>query len=99
MDFARSVSLWEWSSEPGRRTRRLAATVVFHFGDDVHTEFAGFSTDARVLVLTIDQGDDEPVAFTSASASRPHDPTRRAAGESVRRLSGASALVATVRLR
>ena len=36
-DFARSASLWEWSEERGRRTRRLASTVVFHYDDDVHT--------------------------------------------------------------
>lgn len=75
-DFARSASLWEWSPERQRRTRRLASTVAFHYGDDVHTEFTGFSTNARVLVLMIDQGDDEPVTVTSARASRPRQQVR-----------------------
>lgn len=70
-DFARSADLWEWSPERGRRTRRLASTVFFHYEDDVHSEFSGFTTDARVLVMRIDQGDDEPVAVRTASASRP----------------------------
>ncbi|HEY5656257.1 MAG TPA: hypothetical protein VIY27_00565 [Myxococcota bacterium] len=76
VDFARSASLWEWSPERQRRTRRLATTVAFHYGDDVHTEFTGFTTNARVLVLTIDQGDDEPVAVTAAVASRPRQQVR-----------------------
>jgi hypothetical protein len=75
-DFARSASLWEWSPERARRTRRLATTVAFHYDDDVHTEFTGFSSDARVLVLMIDQGDDEPVDVTTARASRPRQQVR-----------------------
>jgi hypothetical protein len=75
-DFARSASLWEWSPERGRRTRQLATTVAFHYDDDVHTEFSNFSTDAGVLVLMIDQGDDEPVRVTAARASRPQQQLR-----------------------
>ena len=75
-DYARSASLWEWSEERGRRTRRLASTVVFHYGDDVHTEFTGFSTDVATLVLMIDQGDDEPVPVTAARANRPQQQLR-----------------------
>jgi hypothetical protein len=54
----------------------LASTVAFHYGDDVHTEFSGFTSDARVLVLRIDQGDDEPVTVASAVASRPRQQVR-----------------------
>jgi hypothetical protein len=75
-DFARNASLWEWSQERKRRTRRLATTVAFHYDDDVHTEFTGFSTDARVLVIMVEQGDDEPVAVTAAQASRPRQQVR-----------------------
>jgi hypothetical protein len=75
-DFARSASLWEWSPERGRRTRRLANTVLFHYGTDVATEFSGFATDLPVLVLMIDQGDDEPVRVVAARASRPHQQVR-----------------------
>jgi len=75
-DFARSASLWEWSPERQRRTRQLATTVAFRYEDDVHTEFTGFTTDARVLVLMIDQGDDEPVAVTGARAGRPRQQVR-----------------------
>ena len=75
-DYARSASLWEWSEERGRRTRRLASTVVFHYGDDVHTEFTGFSSDVATLVLMIDQGDDEPVPVSAARAHRPEQQLR-----------------------
>lgn len=75
-DFARSASLWEWSPERQRRTRMLATTVAFHYGDDVHTGFSGFTTDARVLVLMIDQGDDQPVTVSAARASRPRQQVR-----------------------
>jgi hypothetical protein len=75
-DYARSASLWEWSPERGRRTRQLATTVAFHYGDDVHSGFSNFTTDARVLVLRIDQGDDEPVTVTAARASRPRQQVR-----------------------
>ncbi len=75
-DFARSVGLWEWSAERGRRTRQLATGVAFHYDDDVHTEFTDFATDARVLVMMIDQGDDEPVDVTAARASRPQQQVR-----------------------
>jgi hypothetical protein len=75
-DFARSASLWEWSPERGRRTRALTTTVAFHYDDEVHTEFTGFSTDARVLVMRIDQGDDEPVEVVAARASRPKQQVR-----------------------
>jgi hypothetical protein len=75
-DFARSASLWEWSPERGRRTRQLATTVAFRYDDDVHSEFANFVSDARVLVLMIDQGDDEPVHVTAARASRPRQQLR-----------------------
>jgi hypothetical protein len=75
-DFARSASLWEWSPERGRRTRQLATSVAFHYDDDVHTEFTGFTTDARVLVMMIDQGDDTPVEVTAARASRPRQQLR-----------------------
>ncbi|MFQ5417169.1 MAG: hypothetical protein ACE5FL_09010 [Myxococcota bacterium] len=70
------AGLWEWSAERHRRTRQLAANMAFHHDDDVHTEFAGFRTDARVLVLRIDQGDDEPVAVTAAVAERPRQQLR-----------------------
>jgi len=75
-DFARSVGLWEWSPERGRRTRQLATSVAFHYDDDVHSEFTGFTSDARVLVMMIDQGDDEPVEVTAARASRPRQQVR-----------------------
>jgi hypothetical protein len=75
-DFARSVALWEWSPERGRRTRQLATSVAFHYDDDVHTQFTGFTTDARVLVMMIDQGDDEPVEVKAARASRPRQQLR-----------------------
>jgi hypothetical protein len=75
-DFARSASLWEWSTERNRRTRQLASTVAFRYGDDVHSEFSNFTTDARVLVLRIDQGDNEPVSVTAARASRPRQQLR-----------------------
>jgi hypothetical protein len=75
-DFTRPASLWEWSPERNRRTRRLASTVIFQYDDDVHTEFSGFTTDARVLILMIDQGDDEPVPVSSARASRPRQQVR-----------------------
>jgi hypothetical protein len=75
-DFARSASLWEWSSARSRRTRWLANTVAFQYGDDVHSGFTGFTTDARMLVLMIDQGDDEPVRVTAARASRPQQQLR-----------------------
>jgi len=75
-DFARSASLWEWSPERQRRTRMLASTVAFHYDDDVHSEFSGFTTDARVLVLMIDQGDNEPVSVAAARASRPRQQVR-----------------------
>jgi len=75
-DFARSASLWEWDVERDRRTRQLAATVVFRYGDDTHSEFSDFSTDARVLVLRIDQGDDAPITVTSARAGRPRQQVR-----------------------
>jgi hypothetical protein len=90
-DFARPVSLWEWSPERGRRTRKLASTVAFHFTDrestdheradsgragDEHSEFTGFSSDARILILMIDQGDDDPVGVTAARASRPRQHVR-----------------------
>jgi hypothetical protein len=75
-DFARSASLWEWSPERSRRTRRLASTVAFHYDDDVHSEFTGFTSDARVLVLMIDQGDNEPVPVSAARASRPTQQAR-----------------------
>jgi len=75
-DFARSVGLWEWSPERGRRTRQLATGVAFHYDDDIHTRFTGFTTDARVLVMMIDQGDDEPVDVTAARASRPQQQVR-----------------------
>ncbi len=69
--YARSASLWEWSDERQRRTRRLACTVVFRYGEDVHTGFQGFRTDAARLVLMVDQGDDEPIPVAAARASRP----------------------------
>jgi hypothetical protein len=75
-DFARSASLWEWSEERGRRTRQLATTVAFRYGDDAHSEFLSFTTDARVLVLRIDQGDDAPVTVTAARAGRPRQQLR-----------------------
>jgi hypothetical protein len=75
-DFARSASLWEWSPERQRRTRRLASTVAFRYGDDSHSQFDGFTTDARVLALMIDQGDDKPVTVTSVRASRPRQQVR-----------------------
>jgi len=75
-DFARSASLWEWSEERGRRTRQLASTVVFQYGNDVQNAFSGFSTDVPVLVLMIDQGDDEPVTVKAARASRPSQQLR-----------------------
>jgi hypothetical protein len=75
-DFARSASLWEWSPERGRRTRQLANTVAFRYGDDAHTEFTGFTSDARVLVLMLDQGDDAPVPVTRAVAHRPRQQVR-----------------------
>lgn len=75
-DFARPASLWEWSPERGRRTRQLASTVLFRYGADVQTAFGGFSSDAEVLVLMIDQGDDRPVAPRSARASRPQQQLR-----------------------
>lgn len=70
-DFARPASLWEWSGERGRRTRQLSSTVLFHYGNDVQTSFSGFASDAAVLVVRIDQGDDAPVTPASARASRP----------------------------
>ncbi len=75
-DYSRSADLWEWSEERGRRTRRLASTVVFQYGDDVHAEFTGFSTDVATLVLMIDQGDDEPVPVSAARATRPQQQLR-----------------------
>ena len=75
-DFARSASLWEWSPERQRRTRRLATAVAFRYGKDAHTEFSGFATDARVLAMMIDQGDDDPVSVTAARASRPQQQLR-----------------------
>jgi hypothetical protein len=75
-DFARPASLWEWSGERGRRTRQLASTVLFHYGSDVQTSFSGFTSDASVLVVQIDQGDDEPVTPASARASRPRQQLR-----------------------
>jgi hypothetical protein len=75
-DYARSASLWEWSEERGRRTRRLANTVLFRYGEDTHTEFTGFSTDVATLVLMIDQGDDEPVPVSAARANRPQQQLR-----------------------
>jgi hypothetical protein len=76
VDFARPASLWEWSVERGRRTRQLASTVLFHYGSDVQTSFDGFNSDAPVLVLQIDQGDDAPVTPASARASRPRQQLR-----------------------
>jgi hypothetical protein len=75
-DFARSASLWEWSPERQRRLRRLATAVAFRYGKDAHTEFSGFATDARVLAMMIDQGDDEPVSVTAAQARRPKQQLR-----------------------
>jgi hypothetical protein len=75
-DFARSASLWEWSPERERRTRKLASTVTFRYDNDFHSEFTGFTTDARVLVLMLDQGDDAPVAVTAARATRPRQQVR-----------------------
>jgi hypothetical protein len=79
-DYARTASLWEWSPERNRRTRRLATTVLFHYaseaGDDEQTRFSGFATDARELVLRIDQGDDAPVDVSSVRASRPWQQVR-----------------------
>jgi hypothetical protein len=75
-EFARSASLWEWSETRGRRTRRLASTVLFRFGSDAQLEFSDFSTDASVLVLTIDQGDDVPIAPERARAARPRQQLR-----------------------
>jgi hypothetical protein len=83
-DFARSASLWEWSPERGRRTRMLASSVAFHYGDDVHTEFSGFTTDARLLAMRIDQGDDLPVSVAAAVASRPRQQVRFLAPADVR---------------
>jgi hypothetical protein len=70
-DFARSASLWEWNVELGRPTEPLASSVFFHYGQDLKTGFEGFSTDADVLVVMIDQGDDAPVPVKRARASRP----------------------------
>jgi len=75
-DFARSAGLWEWDVERGRRTRQLATTVAFQYGDDAHSEFSDFTTDARILVLRIDQGDDAPVTVRAAKASRPRQQLR-----------------------
>jgi hypothetical protein len=75
-DFARSASLWEWSPERQRRTRRLATAVAFRYGKDAHTKFSGFATDARVLAMMIDQGDDDPVSVTAALARRPQQQLR-----------------------
>jgi hypothetical protein len=50
--------------------------VLFHYGDDEQNGFSGFSTDARVLAVRIDQGDDAPIAVTSARASRPRQQLR-----------------------
>ncbi len=70
-EYARPASLWEWDEARGRRGRRLAHSVLFHYGSDVQTRLSGFSTDADRLVLMIDQGDDAPVEATAAQASRP----------------------------
>lgn len=75
-DFARSASLWEWSTERERRTRRLATAVVFRFGKEQSTAIGGFQTDAPLLALMIDQGDDEPIALDAARASRPRQTLR-----------------------
>jgi hypothetical protein len=75
-DFARSASLWEWSTERGRRTRQLASTVLFRYAYDAHTGFSGVVTDAQVLAARIDQGDDEAVRVVAARASRPRQQLR-----------------------
>jgi len=75
-DFARSAALFEWDATRGRRTRQLATTMLFRFGDDAHTELSNFSTDSQVLALRIDQGDDAPVTVRSAVAKRPRQQLR-----------------------
>ncbi len=50
--------------------------MVFRYGKDAETDFEGFSTDADVLVVMIDQGDDVPVPLTRAWASRPSQQVR-----------------------
>jgi len=75
-EFARSAALFEWDEARGRRTRQLATAVLFRFGDDSQTGLAGFSTNARILALRIDQGDDAPVTVRSAVAKRPRQQLR-----------------------
>jgi hypothetical protein len=82
-EYARPASLWEWSQERGRRTRRLASGVLFRFGADAHAELSGFRTDSRHLALTIDHGDDEPVPLVGARASRPRQELRFLAPDAV----------------
>lgn len=83
-NYARGATLWEWNEERERTTRRLATTVVFQYGDDIHTELGGFSTKSSRLVVMLDQGDDEPVSVTAALASRPLRQLRFLAPETVR---------------
>lgn len=75
-DFARSASLWVWSPQRGRRTLRLASSVVFRFGDEANVALDGFQTDEPTLALMIDQGDDAPVPLRGARAHRPRQTLR-----------------------
>lgn len=82
-NYERGAGLSEWNDTIGRQGRRLAHTVAFDYGEQKHAELSDFVTDARVLVLMIDQGDDTPVKLTSATASRPRQQLRFLAVDSI----------------
>ena len=75
-EYARRASLWEWNAELDRPGRRLASAVLFHYGDDMQTVLRGFRTNAAMLVLMIDQGDDAPLRVIGATATRPQQVVR-----------------------
>lgn len=76
-EYERRGVLYEWNVELERPRRRpIASGILFHYGDDRETELHGFTTDAGILVLMIDQGDDEPVAVTAVTAYRPRQEVR-----------------------